>query len=184
MAGASHLITTPPRGGFSFLTFSSQPHNLPHFHIPNSCAFFNTSSVTPLSSKSRIDFYGPRKVGKTTKVRAMAASFGSRLEETVKTTITENPVVVYSKTWCSYSSEVKTLLKKLGCEPLVIELDQLGPQGPQLQKVLERLTGQHTVPNLFIGGKHIGGCTDTVKLHRRGELESLLSEASAKKTEI
>ena len=101
MAGASHLITTPPRGGFSFLTFSSQPHNLPHFHIPNSCAFFNTSSVTPLSSKSRIDFYGPRKVGKTTKVRAMAASFGSRLEETVKTTITENPVVVYSKTWCS-----------------------------------------------------------------------------------
>ncbi|CDP03824.1 unnamed protein product [Coffea canephora] len=105
-------------------------------------------------------------------------------KRTVKTTITENPVVVYSKTWCSYSSEVKTLLKKLGCEPLVIELDQLGPQGPQLQKVLERLTGQHTVPNLFIGGKHIGGCTDTVKLHRRGELESLLSEASAKKTEI
>ncbi|GKU86164.1 hypothetical protein SLEP1_g726 [Rubroshorea leprosula] len=32
-------------------------------------------------------------------------------------------------------------------------------QGPQLQKILERLTGQHTVPNVFIGGKHIGGCT-------------------------
>lgn len=28
-----------------------------------------------------------------------------------------------------------------------------GPQGPQLQKVLERLTGQHTVPNVFIGKK-------------------------------
>ncbi|KAF7153162.1 hypothetical protein RHSIM_Rhsim01G0258800 [Rhododendron simsii] len=57
------------------------------------------------------------------------------------------------------------------------------PQGPQLQKVLERLTGQHTVPNVFIGGKHIGGCTDTVKLYRKGELESLLSEAGASKTE-
>ena len=68
-------------------------------------------------------------------------------------------------------------------EPLVVELDQLGAQGPQLQKVLERLTGQHTVPNVFIGGKHIGGCTDTVKLHHKGELESVLSEASAKKIE-
>eukprot|EP00262_Sarcandra_glabra_P007667 TRINITY_DN2056_c0_g1_i1.p1 TRINITY_DN2056_c0_g1~~TRINITY_DN2056_c0_g1_i1.p1 ORF type:complete len:200 (-),score=15.38 TRINITY_DN2056_c0_g1_i1:99-671(-) len=113
-------------------------------------------------------------------VRAMAAdSFGSRLEETVKKTVSENPVVVYSKTWCSYSMEVKSLFKRLGVEPLVIELDELGPQGPQLQKVLERLTGQHTVPNVFIGGKHIGGCTDTVKIYRKGELTSLLSEAGS-----
>ncbi|GFP91076.1 glutaredoxin-c5 chloroplastic [Phtheirospermum japonicum] len=90
-----------------------------------------------------------------------SASFGSRLGETVKKTVGENPVVVYSKTWCSYSTEVKSLFKRLGVEPLVIELDQLGPQGPQLQKTLERLTGQHTVPNVFIGGKHIGGCTGT-----------------------
>ncbi|KAL1127062.1 hypothetical protein V6Z11_A13G153800 [Gossypium hirsutum] len=34
-----------------------------------------------------------------------------------------------------------------------------GAQGPQVQKLLEWLTGQHTVPNVFIGGKHIGGCT-------------------------
>lgn len=101
----------------------------------------------------------------------------------MKKTVVENPVVVYSKTWCSYSSEVKSLFKKLGVEPLVIELDELGPQGPQLQKVLERLTGQHTVPNVFIGGRHIGGCTDTVKLYRKGDLEPLLSEATSKTTE-
>lgn len=108
------------------------------------------------------------------------SSFGSRLEESVKKTVADNTVVVYSKTWCSYSSEVKILFKRLGVEPLVIELDELGAQGPQLQKVLERLTGQHTVPNVFIGGKHIGGCTDTIKLYRKGELETLLSEANAK----
>nr|XP_029124491.1 monothiol glutaredoxin-S10 isoform X2 [Elaeis guineensis] len=85
-------------------------------------------------------------------VRSMtSASFGSRLEESVKKTISENPVVIYSKTWCSYSMEVKSLFKRIGVEPLVIELDQLGPHGPQLQKVLERLTGQYTVPNVFIG---------------------------------
>ncbi|KAI7750141.1 hypothetical protein M8C21_008169 [Ambrosia artemisiifolia] len=111
------------------------------------------------------------------KIHAMTASFGSRLEESIKKTVTDNPIVVYSKTWCSYCSEVKSLFNRLGVEPLVVELDQMGAQGPQLQKVLERLTGQHTVPNVFIGGKHIGGCTDTVKLHRKGELEALLAEA-------
>lgn len=117
-------------------------------------------------------------------VRSMAASFGSRLEESVKKTLSQNPVVIYSKTWCSYSMEVKSLFKRLGVEPLVIEMDEMGPQGRQLQKVLERLTGQHTVPNVFIGGKHIGGCTDTVKLHRKGELTSLLSEAGIKSQNI
>ncbi|KAM3373777.1 monothiol glutaredoxin-S10 [Capsicum galapagoense] len=131
---------------------------------------------------SRIENNGPRKTGRV-QTRAMSGSFGSRLEESVKKTITENPVVVYSKSWCSYSTEVKVLFKRLGVDPLVIELDEMGPQGPQLQKVLERLTGQHTVPNVFIGAKHIGGCTDTIKLYRKGELESLLSEANSGKTE-
>lgn len=75
------------------------------------------------------------------------------------------------------------MFKRLNVDPLVVELDELGAQGPQIQKVLERLTGQHTVPNVFIGGKHIGGCTDTVKLYRKGELEPLLSEANAKKSQ-
>ncbi|KAJ4872665.1 hypothetical protein Rs2_45669 [Raphanus sativus] len=109
-----------------------------------------------------------------------SSSFGSRMEESVKKTVNDNTVVVYSKTWCPYCSEVKTLFKRIGVQPLVIELDQLGPQGPQLQKVLERLTGQRTVPNVFVGGKHIGGCTDTVKLNRKGELELMLAEANGK----
>jgi len=55
-----------------------------------------------------------------------SASFGSRLEDTIKKTVAENPVVVYSKTWCSYSTEVKSLFKKLGVNPLVFELDEMG----------------------------------------------------------
>ncbi|KAK4720223.1 hypothetical protein R3W88_018561 [Solanum pinnatisectum] len=148
--------------------------------IPNSNC--SVPSVRLHRFGSRIENNGPRKIGRV-QIRAMSGSFGSRLEESVKKTITENPVVVYSKSWCSYSTEVKVLFKRLGVDPLVIELDEMGPQGPQLQKVLERLTGQHTVPNVFIGAKHIGGCTDTIKLYRKGELESMLSEAKAGKTE-
>ncbi|KAL3645061.1 Monothiol glutaredoxin-S12, chloroplastic [Castilleja foliolosa] len=125
----------------------------------------------------------PQNVGFSS-IRSMGSeSTGSKLEESVKKTIGENPVVVYSKTWCSYSMQVKYLFKNLGVDPFVVELDQLGPQGSEVQKSLEVLTGQRTVPNVFIGGKHIGGCTDTIELHQKGELESMLSEAGAKKLE-
>lgn len=145
----------------------------------------NSSEISRSRRSESFSFNGYRnRGGPVLRVIGMASSsssFGSRLEESVRRTVSENSVVVYSKTWCSYSSEVKSLFKRLGVEPLVIELDEMGPQGPQLQKVLERITGQHTVPNVFIGGKHIGGCTDTVKLYRKGEMEPLLSEATAQK---
>ncbi|XP_010416046.2 PREDICTED: monothiol glutaredoxin-S12, chloroplastic [Camelina sativa] len=113
-------------------------------------------------------------------VRAMSSSSSSPLEETVKTTVAQNPVVVYSKSWCSYSSEVKSLFKSLQVEPLVVELDELGSEGSQLQNVLEKITGQYTVPNVFIGGKHIGGCSDTLQMYNKGELEGIIAEASGK----
>lgn len=177
MAGTSTTTTaiTLSRG----FTFLSLPRTRAVFHCRNLSSFSDRcSSFGIIGTTSRFTNF-LRRNPSPTQIRAVSGSFGSRLEESVKRTIADNPVVVYSKTWCSYSSEVKSLFKKLGVEPLVIELDQMGPQGPQLQKVLERLTGQHTVPNVFIGGKHIGGCTETVKLHRKGELQPLLSEASS-----
>ncbi len=175
-ASISHFGAHVSPRGFSSSTCSSRPLCLSHLLTPaNSCR-------NRIPRSCGIIHGGNRRYGLML-VRAMASSFGSRLEETVKTTVEENPVVVYSKTWCSYSSEVKSLLKRLGVEPLVIELDEMGPHGPQVQKVLERLTGQHTVPNVFIGGKHIGGCTETMKLYRKGELGPLLSEANARKTQ-
>ncbi|CAH8322357.1 unnamed protein product [Eruca vesicaria subsp. sativa] len=141
-------------------------------------------SVSLISGGIRNSVGSPLKrcLKQTCSVRAMSSSssFGSGMEESVKTTVNDNTVVVYSKTWCPYCSEVKTLFKRLGVQPLVVELDKLGPEGTQLQKVLEKLTGQRTVPNVFVGGKHIGGCTDTVKLNRKGELELMLAEANGK----
>ncbi|KAK9733833.1 hypothetical protein RND81_04G095600 [Saponaria officinalis] len=156
----------------SFLTLSSFGPRFNTQHLKFTYKYTPSFNFKPFCSSS------------SSPSSSSSSSFGSRLEETVKKTVSENPVVVYSKTWCSYSSEVKSLFKRLGVDPVVIELDELGAQGPQLQKVLERLTGQHTVPNVFIGGNHIGGCTDTMKLHHKGELESLLAEANAKNPQI
>ncbi|CAI5473228.1 unnamed protein product [Closterium sp. Yama58-4] len=102
-----------------------------------------------------------------------------QLVELVKQKNGEHPVVVYSKTWCPYCMDVKRLLTKLHTKMLVVELDELVEED-ELQQALYDLTGQRTVPNVFIGGNHIGGCDATVSLHMQGKLVPLLAEAGAK----
>ena len=47
-------------------------------------------------------------------------------------------------------------------------------QGPQVQAYLQEKTGQRTVPNVFIGKKHIGGSDKLAQLHEQGELVKLI----------
>lgn len=110
---------------------------------------------------------------------AARAESGNDVEAWVRETNSREPVVVYSKSWCPYCMRVKKLLGSLGYEIEVIELDEDGQPG--LQEALETVSGQYTVPNVYIGGKHIGGCDDTVALHSRGQLEPLLQAAGANK---
>jgi glutaredoxin 3 len=48
------------------------------------------------------------------------------------------------------------------------------PEGPEIEDALYELTNQYTVPNIFIGGQHIGGSDDLKKLHVQGKLVNLL----------
>ncbi|CAL9779840.1 unnamed protein product [Musa acuminata subsp. burmannicoides] len=98
--------------------------------------------------------------------------------EKAKETVSSNPVVVFSKTFCPFCVRVKKLLDKLGARYKAIELD-VESDGSNIQAALAEWTGQRTVPNVFIGGKHIGGCDDTLAKHQQGKLEPLLIEAGA-----
>ncbi|XP_023542540.1 glutaredoxin [Cucurbita pepo subsp. pepo] len=95
-----------------------------------------------------------------------------------KKIISSNPVVVFSKTYCGYCSRVKELLTQLGASHKVIELDQKS-DGDAIQSALAEWTGQTSVPNVFIGGKHIGGCDAVTNKHSSGQLMPLLAAAGA-----
>lgn len=56
----------------------------------------------------------------------------------------------------------------------IIELDE-DSQGDAIQAYLGEKTGQRTVPNVFISGKHIGGSDDLAKLNSSGELKKLIA---------
>lgn len=91
------------------------------------------------------------------------------------------PVVVFSKTYCGYCQRVKHLLTQLGVSYKVVELDKEG-DGAVVQSALADWTGLRTVPNVFIGGNHIGGCDSVTEKHQAGQLVPLLRSAGAVKT--
>ena len=85
------------------------------------------------------------------------------------------PVVeIYTKTFCPYCWRAKLLLESKGVEYKEIAVD-FG--GEQKQVMVERASGRTTVPQIFIGEVHVGGCDDLVALDRNGKLDGMLKAA-------
>ncbi|GAA5887486.1 hypothetical protein JCM6882_001425 [Rhodosporidiobolus microsporus] len=97
--------------------------------------------------------------------------------ETVETMV-QSPIAVFSKSYCPYCAEAKHILKKAGQEPRmqVIELDR-EMHGSAIQAYLAEKAGASkvTVPQIFINGQNIGGCSDLKALRASGKLDSLLA---------
>lgn len=88
-----------------------------------------------------------------------------------RVTLTENLVIIFSKSGCPYSKKAKATFGKYTIipEPFIVELDQ-HKLGHQLQDTLEKNTGRRTVPNILISGKSIGGGDEVEVLHQSGSL--------------
>ena len=94
-----------------------------------------------------------------------------------KEQIANNDVMVFSKSYCPYCSATKTLFEKMdGVDATVIELDLDKENGEAIQQALLDMTGQRTVPNVFVKGKHIGGNDDTQLAAKMGKIKKLLAE--------
>jgi glutaredoxin 3 len=92
--------------------------------------------------------------------------------------ITEHPVFVFSKTTCPYCKMAKEALDKTGVDYVVEEIEDR-PDCNKLQDVFAKITGGRTVPRVFIGGKCVGGGSETYSLYNKGELVPVLKEAGA-----
>ncbi len=85
-------------------------------------------------------------------------------------------VLVFSKTFCPYCDEAKQIFQSAEVEFESHELDKL-PDGSAIQDALKDITGQKTVPNIFINGIHIGGCSDLKAKIQNGKVMHILDEA-------
>ena len=100
-----------------------------------------------------------------------------------------HPVLMFSKTYCPYCVRAKAAigaaldhpaLARPGVPPVlkVIELDT-DSKGSELQDALAALTGQRSVPNVFVGGAHVGGCDDTLAAAAACRLPHMLAGSTA-----
>ncbi|KAH9901724.1 putative glutaredoxin [Xylariomycetidae sp. FL2044] len=112
-----------------------------------------------------------RRFFTTTSPAAMASA-----KEKAQTIIDENAVAVFSKSYCPYCRASKQLLDSVGAKYYAIELDKEA-DGADIQSALEEISGQRTVPNIYIAKKHIGGNSDLQA--KSGQLKSLLTDAGA-----
>ena len=83
-----------------------------------------------------------------------------------------SPVRMYTTQVCPYCVRAKALLKQRGVEQIEeirVDLD------PAQRDTMISLTGRRTVPQIFIGGMHVGGCDDLMALDQRGGLLPLLA---------
>jgi glutaredoxin 3 len=87
-----------------------------------------------------------------------------------------NPVRIYTTQTCPYCHHAKALLRERGVQQLdEIQIDV----DPAQRAEMMRVSGRRTVPQIFIGATHVGGCDDLVELDRRGGLLPLLAAHAA-----
>lgn len=84
-------------------------------------------------------------------------------------------VQVYYSHFCMYCVMAERLLQLKGVAYDKIRIDR----NPQTRTEMERRSGRRSVPQIFIGETHVGGFTDLTVLEARGELDTLLAQATA-----
>ena len=94
----------------------------------------------------------------------------------------EQPVVLFALEWCEFCWSLRKLFAKVKIPYRSIDLDstayQRDDRGGQIRAALRTRTGSKTIPQVFIGGELVGGCTETLDAFKQGRLQQLLAASS------
>lgn len=90
----------------------------------------------------------------------------------------QEPVVMFALEWCEFCWSVRRLFAEMNIPYRSIDLDSVEYQkdnlGGDIRVALRKVTDAPTIPQIFVGGKHIGGCTETFDAFNAGEFQKLL----------
>jgi glutaredoxin 3 len=83
-------------------------------------------------------------------------------------------ITLYTTGWCPYCARAKALLNRKGATYTEIDIEAVAAKRAEM---MER-SGRRTVPQIFIGDRHIGGCDDLHALDAAGDLDPLLQAST------
>jgi glutaredoxin 3 len=97
-------------------------------------------------------------------------TFGEDARGQGKLEVTQAAVTVYTSDWCPYCRRAKDLLTQKNVVFTEINVDD----EPKFREEMIARSSRRTVPQIFIGDQHVGGCDDLVELDRSGGLDRLI----------
>ncbi len=90
------------------------------------------------------------------------------------------PVVMFALEWCEFCWSVRRMFAKQGISYRSVDLDsveyQADNRGGEIRAALSARTSVSTIPQIFVGGEFVGGCTDVFDAHKEGRLQALLDK--------
>ncbi len=99
----------------------------------------------------------------------------------------QEPVVMFSLEWCEFSWSVRKMFAHYGIPYRSVDLDSVAyqdaNQGGKIRAAIQEQTGLKTIPQIYIGGKHIGGATELFDAAKDGSMAELLKANSVDWTE-
>jgi cysteine synthase A len=133
---------------------------------------FDSQAPAPAPQKPEVQEPAPTEV-----MDQNAAAF---VDEVVSDA--QQPVVLFALEWCEFCWGVRKLFAKLGIPYRAIDLDSVAFQkdnrGGEIRKVLNSRLGTNTIPQIYIGGVHLGGATDLYAGWNQGKVQDLLEAAN------
>ena len=84
--------------------------------------------------------------------------------------MTTPAVKMYTTSWCPYCGRARALLARKGVDVQDIDIEA----SPEKRAEMQNRSGRRSVPQIFIGDLHVGGCDDLHALEKAGKLDSLL----------
>jgi cysteine synthase A len=140
--------------------------------------------ISRSTPRFRFDVSAPKQDAPKPKVEAPKPEVTAKAADFLARTRADaaKPVVMFALEWCEFCWSVRRMFEAYGIAYHSVDLDsveyQQGDWGGQIRSALTGATGVATIPQIFVGGEFVGGCTDAFDAWREGRLQRLLDAAN------
>ncbi|MEM9621156.1 MAG: cysteine synthase A [Pseudomonadota bacterium] len=119
------------------------------------------------------------RAGSPAPVQAQPAEVDADAERFVDEVTAATPIVMFALEWCEFCWSARNLFAAMGLQYESVDLDSVAYQsdqrGNKIRAVLAQRTGSPTIPQIFVGGELIGGCTELFDYQKSGALDAALA---------
>jgi cysteine synthase A len=139
--------------------------------------------ISRSTPSARFDVAAPAPAPSQPAAAVRAADADAEAEEFVSAVLAdpEHPVVMFALQWCEFCWSVRKFFRALAVSYRPVDLDAVEYQannwGGRIRAVLARRAGVPTIPQIFVAGQHVGGCTEVFDAYRAGALQARLKAA-------